>query len=161
MLLQYFSIKLNAGDGMIITKKKNEELPEVYVQVTYPRETSETERLFSMLHSLDKQLLCMNEYREQRINAADILYIESVDKKTFVYLKECVVRTEGRIYQLKEQLAGAGFVQINKACLLNINQLTSIMPLHNSRLEALLNNGEKLLVSRKYLGEIKQALKED
>ncbi|MDE6406050.1 MAG: LytTR family transcriptional regulator DNA-binding domain-containing protein, partial [Lachnospiraceae bacterium] len=64
-----------------------------------------------------------------------------------------------RLYQLKERLQSAGFVQISKSCLLNINALESIRPLFNSRMEATLKNGEKVCVNRKYLQEVKKALR--
>ena len=145
---------------MRIRKKQDASLLEVEVIVRYPVEDQEVERLLSVLHSLDKQILCTGEYRGLLVNASDIYYIESVDKTTFVYLEKEVLRTEGRLYQLREKLESAGFVQISKSCLLNINVLESIRPLMNSRMEALLSNGEKMLVTRKYLGEIKSALQE-
>jgi len=143
---------------MRITKKKDINLPDIDVLVSYPSENSEVERLLTVLHSFDKQLLCNVGHREQMVNVSDIYYIESVDKKTFVYLENEVMKTESRLYQLRENLAASGFVQISKSCLLNLNVLESIQPLLNSRMEALLTNGEKLLVTRKYLGEIKSAL---
>ena len=54
-----------------------------------------------------------------------------------------------------------GFVQISKSCLLNINVMKNIRPLLNSRMEATLNNGEKVYVSRKYLDEVKKALRNE
>lgn len=145
---------------MRIKKKQDSSLHDVEVIVSYPVEDQEVERLLSVLHSLDKQILCIGECREQLINASDIYYIESVDKTTFAYLEKEVLRTVGRLYQLRGKLEGAGFVQISKSCLLNLNVLESIHPLMNSRMEALLSNGEKMLVTRKYLGEIKKALQE-
>lgn len=64
-----------------------------------------------------------------------------------------------RLYQLKEKLQSSGFVQISKSCLLNINALESIRPLFNSRMEATLKNGEKVCVNRKYLKDVKKALR--
>lgn len=54
----------------------------------------------------------------------------------------------------------AGFVQISKSCILNINVLDFVRPLLNSRMEATLKNGERLNVSRKYLVNIKSKLQE-
>ena len=39
---------------------------------------------------------------------------------------------------------------------MNTSHLTGIRQLKNSHLEAMLDNGEKLIVSRKYLRDIKQ-----
>lgn len=150
-----------AGDEMIIKTRQDRNLTEIEVLVSYGEENGEVKKLLSLIHSADKQINCSNGNRQQMVNASDIHYIESVDKKTFVYLEKDVLHTEGRIYQLKEELKEAGFVQISKSCLLNLNVLESIRPLMNSRMEALLINGERILVTRKFLGEIKQALRED
>jgi DNA-binding LytR/AlgR family response regulator len=87
-----------------------------------------------------------------------IYYIESVNKKTFVHDSGRVYQTKFRLYQLLEELADAGFVQISKYCILNVNVLDAITPLANSRMEATLIDGSWLLVTRKYLRFIKQAL---
>jgi DNA-binding LytR/AlgR family response regulator len=92
------------------------------------------------------------------VNILDIYYIESVDKKTFVYLENAVYRTDFRLYQLKSKLQTYGFVQISKSCILNINVLDSIRPLFNSRMEAALKNGEKVNINRNYLNGVKKAL---
>lgn len=42
---------------------------------------------------------------------------------------------------------------------MNVSHLTEIKQLKNSHLEATLDNGEKLIVSRKYLRDIKRRFK--
>lgn len=145
---------------MKIHKKKDESLEETHVLVSYPDENEEVRQLLSLLCSVDTQVHCKKETQEYTVNASDIFYIESVEKKTFVYLEKDVLRTDLRLYQLREMLLLAGFVQISKSCLLNIRVLENIQPLMNSRMEANLSNGEKVLVTRKYLVDIKRALRE-
>ena len=74
------------------------------------------------------QIKCTDDHAERMINILDIYYIESVDKKTFVYLENGVYRTDFRLYQLKNKLQTYGFVQISKSCILNINILDNIRP---------------------------------
>ena len=104
------------------------------------------------------QIPCENDGVEQMVSAAGIYYIESVDKRTFIYLKKAVYRTDYRLYQLMEDLRDYGFVQISKSCILNINVLDCIKPLLNSRMEATLKNGEKVYINRNYLRDVKRAL---
>ena len=104
------------------------------------------------------QIKCTDDHAERMINILDIYYIESVDKKTFVYLENGVYRTDFRLYQLKNKLQTYGFVQISKSCILNINILDNIRPLFNSRMEATLKNGEKVNINRSYLNGVKKAL---
>lgn len=67
-------------------------------------------------------------------------------------------QTEFRLHELEDMLLHAGFVRISKSCILNIQMLDTIKPLINSRLEATLQNGERVFVTRKYLHSIKEAL---
>jgi len=146
---------------MRIKKQRDAKLKEIEVLVRYAQENGELRQLLSIIQAVDTRIRCRDEYKERIVNAADVFYIESVDKKTFVYLKQEVLRADGRLYQLKEELSACGFVQISKSCLININVLESVRTLLNSRMEATLSNGERLFVTRKYLADIRQALQED
>ena len=115
-------------------------------------------RIMDFLQSFDMQIKCDSGNTERMINILDIFYIESVDKKTFIYLENAVYHTDFRLYQLKDKLQTYGFVQISKSCILNINELESIRPLFNSRMEATLKNGEKVNINRNYLNGVKKAL---
>lgn len=129
------------------------------ITIKYAQEDRRVTRILDFLQSLDMQIRCSIDNAEQMIDIADIYYIESVDKKTFIYLEKEVCQIDFRLYQLKEKLQSSGFVQISKSCLLNINALESIRPLFNSRMEATLKNGEKVCVNRKYLKDVKKALR--
>lgn len=52
----------------------------------------------------------------------------------------------------------AGFVRVSKSTILNIERLKGVKTLVNSRLEAILSNGESICVTRKYLKDIREAL---
>lgn len=143
---------------MILKIEKDLTCKDMEVLIRYAKMNKRTERLITLIKSVDTKIKCSRENSEYFINASDIFYIESVDKRTFVYLKKSVFGTDFRLYQLMDDLAYLGFVQISKSCILNINALESIKPLFNSRMEATLKNGERLYITRKYLNGIKQAL---
>lgn len=160
-MLQYWNFKiysLETGDMMILKTEQDLTCNDIEVLIRYAKMNGRVEKLITLMQSVDTQLKCNSENSERLINTSDIFYIESVDKKTFVYLEENVYRTDLRLYQLVEYLEHLGFVQISKSCILNINTLESIKSLTNSRMEATLKNGEKLHITRKYLKDIKQAL---
>lgn len=87
-----------------------------------------------------------------------MFYIESVDKKTFVYGETEVYQTRLRLAELEAMLSHAGFVRVSKSVILNIEKLRGVKNLANSRLEAFLSNNERICVSRKYLKEIRAVL---
>ena len=132
---------------------------EIEITIKYPQEDRQVNRIIDFLQSLDMQIRCDIDNTERMVNIVDIFYIESVEKKTFVYLESAVYHTDFRLYQLKDKLHEYGFVQISKSCILNINALESIKPLFNSRMEATLKNGEKVYINRKYLNDVKKALR--
>lgn len=134
---------------------------EIEVTIKYGKMDKSVQRIIALLKSVDIQIKCNNENEEILINASDIFYVESVDKKTFIYLKDKVYQTDLRLYQLIDKLSHLGFVQVSKSCIMNVNVLLSIKPLINSRMEATLKNGEKILINRNYLNEIKKILKGD
>ncbi len=146
---------------MKIKEEQNLSCNEIEVIIKYSQKDKQVHRIIDFLQSFDMQIKCTGDNAERMINILDIYYIESVDKKTFVYLENAVYRTDFRLYQLKSRLQTYGFVQISKSCILNINVLDSIRPLFNSRMEAALKNGEKVNINRSYLNDVKKALEGD
>lgn len=146
---------------MKIKTERDLSCEDIEITIKYSQKDKRLTRIIDYLQSYDSQIKCSVDDTEQMINISDVYYIESVDKKTFVYLEKEVYHIDLRLYQLKEKLQNFGFVRISKSCLLNINVMKNIRPLFNSRMEATLNNGEKVYVSRKYLDEVKKALRNE
>ena len=144
---------------MIVRSIYDSSVKEMEVTIRYAVKDADVTRIEAMLQGVRARLKCSIDGREKMVSITDIYYFESVDKMTFVYCESEVLKTEFRLYQIVEDFAHLGFVQISKSCVLNINMLDSITPLLNSRMEATLKNDERLLVSRKYLDNIKQALR--
>lgn len=145
---------------MIVKLEQDLSAKDIEVLIKYAKMNKDVERLVALLQAVDTRIKCRLEDSEKLVNASEVYYFESVDKRTFVYCERSVYRTELRLYQLIEDLGHLGFVQINKSCLLNINVLDEIKQLQNSRMEATLINGERLYITRRYLENIRQALQE-
>lgn len=145
---------------MLLKLEQDTAQKEIEVSLRFAEMNQEVRRLISLIQSADTQIRCTANGAEKLLNASDIYYIESVDKRTFLYCETKVYHTDLRLYQLLEMLSSLGFVQISKSCILNINVLDFVRPMLNSRMEATLKNGERLNVSRKYLVNIKKELQE-
>lgn len=138
---------------LILKENPNEELT---VTVEYPEQSSQVSRIIQKLKSEEKTLVVNENGRNYKVLIPDIFYIESVDKRTFIYTKDMVYRSEKRLYQLESELKDYDFVKVSRTCLVNLNELMRIKALANSRLEAELTNGEKVIVSRTYIPLIKR-----
>lgn len=147
------------GDGSVkITVHTDAEEKEINIHVTCPGMTPEIERILSMLHMLNKQLVGHKEGEMHLIEAADVLYIDTADKRTFLYTKNEIYETELKLYELEEQLKDADFFRANKSCIINFRHIASLKSELNRRLLVTMTNGEKLIVSRQYAEYVKEKL---
>ena len=128
--------------------------------IEYPILDAKTKKLIKKIESLDFMISGNSKGKVFQVHISDIYYVESVERKTFLYTKDEVYMTDKKLYELEEILREAGIIRISKSCLMNADMLYSIRQLMNSQLEATLLNGEKLIVARTYLKSIKNILKE-
>ena len=101
----------------------------------------------------------MADDRIYEVPVSDIFYIESVDNKGFIYTKDNVYETKQKLYELEELLKEKHFLRISKSMLLNLMKVSAIKPALNSRFTAQLQSGEQVVISRKYVPELRKALK--
>ena len=146
---------------MVLKLEQNTAQNDIEILITYPVKNKIVERVVSFIKSVDTQIECYSDDIVKLVNVSDIYYIESVDGKTIVFCEKGNYQTRKRLYQVYDELADNGFVQISKYCIMNINKLEEIKTLANSHLEAVLSNGKCLYVTRKYLANIKRHLQED
>lgn len=86
-----------------------------------------------------------------------IYYVESVDKKTFIYTKDECYETKKRLYELEEEL-NINFLRCSKAMIINIRKIRSVKADYNGRMNAQLLNGEMIVISRSYVKDLKRRL---
>ena len=86
-----------------------------------------------------------------------IYYIESVDKRTYVYTKGDCYESRDRLYELEEKL-GIYFVRISKAMIVNLRKIRNVSAEPGGRMTAVLLNDERVIISRSYVKELKRRL---
>lgn len=86
-----------------------------------------------------------------------IYYTESIDKRTYVYTKDECYETKYRLYEL-EEILNANFLRVSKALVVNIRKVRSVKSELNGRMIAELLNGEKIVISRSYVKDLKRKL---
>lgn len=123
--------------------------------------SDEVREIVAFVKSRQGQLTGTADDRMYEIAVSDIFYIESVDNKTFIYCKNREYETKQKLYELEEILREKHFLRVSKSVLLNLMKVSSIKPALNSRFTAVLPSGEQIVISRKYVPELKKALKGD
>lgn len=86
-----------------------------------------------------------------------IYYIESVDKRTWIYTRDGCFESRERLYELEEKL-GMYYVRVSKSMIINLRKIRHVSAQTGARMIAELLNGEKVVISRSYAGEIKRRL---
>jgi DNA-binding LytR/AlgR family response regulator len=94
-----------------------------------------------------------------KILIADILYVESVDDRTFIYLAEECYESRKRLYEFESVLPTRQFARISKTVIVNLMKISYIKPALNGRFLCRLKNGEQVIISRRYVPDIKEKLK--
>ena len=86
-----------------------------------------------------------------------IYYIESVDKRTYIYTKDNTLEVSYRLYELESELT-RNFFRAAKAMIINIRKIKSVKSEINGRMTAELLNGEQVIIARSYVKELKERL---
>ena len=120
--------------------------------------TSETERLERYIGRFDERLQATSEGNTYNVQIDEILYIESVDKKTFLYTTGHVLQTEKRLYELEELLDEKTFFRASKSVIVNLNKITKLKPEVTRNILATLTNGEVIVISRRNVKALKELI---
>lgn len=121
--------------------------------------SDEVSEIIAFVKSREGHLTGTADDRYYEIPVSDICYIESVDNKAYLYTKNKVYETKQRLYELEDILREKRFLRVSKSTLLNLMKVSSIKPALNSRFTAVLPSGEQVVITRKYVPELKKALK--
>lgn len=140
---------------MKITIQTSETVEETEIAITCHSITPEIEKMISTLKVLDKQLVATKGNETFFLSLSELIYMETVDKKTFVYTAKHVYETEMKLYELEEQF---GFFRAGKSCIINLKYVRSLKAEFDRRIRVTMDNGEQIMVSRQYAEELKQRL---
>jgi len=120
--------------------------------------SDELEKVIASLRALDFKLTGVSKGQTYILDAAQILYIDTVDKKTFLYTKSDVYETALRLYELEQQLSSSDFFRASKSSIINFSKIKSLKSDLDGRIIVVMENDEKLIVSRQYTAFIKNKL---
>jgi len=143
---------------MKIVIHENSSIDETEIIINCRKTDEQILRICAGLRMLDKKVTGLLNGQIFLLNAIDILYIETVDRKTFLYTAGQVYETPLKLYELEGRLAGEDFIRATKSCILNFGKIKSLRGDFGGRILCALENGETVTVSRQYAAIIKQKL---
>ena len=106
-----------------------------------------------------QQTVCgWREDEMHRLKLSEVFYFEVVDERTFVYTQSEVYEAKEKLYEFERLCAGSALFRCSKSMILNADRIDYVRPSLSGRFEAVLSNGEKVVVSRRYVAELKRML---
>ena len=140
------------------TRKIPENEPET-VEIRYHWITDEIQEIVSFVKSRQGQLSATRDGQRFEVPVMDLFYAESVDDRVFLYTASDSYEIRMKLYELEDLLKSKSFLRISKSMIVNLMKISSVRPALNGRFSAVLKNGEEIIISRKYVPELKRILK--
>ena len=128
------------------------------VIIRAPHLNNDIERIVAMMRMIDMQIAVRRDNETYLLETDKILYVEAVDRKTFVYTNADTYESELKLYELEQQLTERDFLRISKQSLVNLRKIKSLKTDVNRKIRITLQNGEQIVVSRMYSDELRRKL---
>ena len=138
--------------------KIHEGFPDIEIIINCPQITDKINKLTSVLRTYDKKFSGTKNGQTHLIDRQDILYFESVDKRCFIYTADDTYEISLKLYEIEEYTAEMEFFRSSKSQIINIVKIKSLCPDFDGRIEATMDNEEKLTISRQYSKLLKERL---
>ena len=106
------------------------------------------------------QRLCVWDDRRQTtlLSPGEVVYCETVDDRVFVYTGQSIYQTALSLGELESRYGPLGFFRAGKSAVVNLHRIRSLASWEAGRIQATLETGEKLMVSRRYAPLLRERL---
>ena len=132
-----------------------EDYEKIEILIKCPKIDDRVLRLIEQLKQNEIIITGRKDDRTYSLVAIDLYYIESVDNKLFLYEQKETFESDLKLYEFEQLVEGTSFIRISKNLIVNTTYIESVRALFNGRIEAILTNSEKVIVSRHYVKAFK------
>lgn len=134
---------------------------EVRVIVQGPEGSEELRRILTLLQSsADKLWALDDQHRTAAVPSEDIIWAETAEDKLFIYTAAAIYQADCGLGTLELRWGSCGLIRCGKSAVVNLNAVQSLRSLPGGRIEAVLQTGEKVIVSRRYAPALREKLQE-
>ncbi len=131
------------------------------ITIRYKEPNPTVERIIGILEGGNGKLWGRTDSGSVSIDLSDILYLESVDDKLFAYTTETVARIEGSLVSFMNEVKDENFFRCSKSMIINIGKVRALKSLSSNRIDATMDGGEHIMISRRYAVDFRKLLKGD
>ena len=120
---------------MKVRMYKNELLKEDSVDIHYKDMNTQIKEVLEICEKEFFKIEGTSKQEKYLIDINNIYYFDTVDKKSFAYLKNDVYQISYRLAEIEENLGEYGFVRISKSMIVNIYMINHMKAELNMRIE--------------------------
>jgi len=149
---------MKGGEVLKIDISIDKAVTDLTISITCKQLTPEIEKIIATLRMMNHQLTARKDNEVHMLDIAQVLYIESVDRKCFIYTDVEMYESDFRLYELEQQLEEYGFFRVSKSFLIHLQKIQSLKSDINRKIRITMSNGEQIMASRQYAEELKKRL---
>lgn len=143
---------------MLIKIEEDEELKDIEITIRCPHNNNKVKELLAHLEIINQKIIANKRGEMYILEARDILYIEIIDKHSYIYTVHGMYESMLKLYELEERLADVDFFRAGKSLVLNFQKIKILKPDLDGRILVTMQNGDKRMISRQYAISIKRRL---
>ncbi|MGN0424952.1 MAG: LytTR family DNA-binding domain-containing protein [Acetatifactor sp.] len=125
----------------------------------YRQMNSEVEEILAFMERHEKKLVGKIDGETIIFQPEEILYIEKVDEKTFAYTSEHVIQMDVSLSMAELILDDERFFRCSKSMIINVNRVERLKSLPSNRIDATMQGGEHIIISRTYASDFRKLLR--
>lgn len=129
------------------------------VIIRYREMNEQIEIIVGMVQGNGQKISAYEDGKVHLLLPENIFYLESVDGATYAYLKDKVCKVQMSLWELAICYENRGFFRCSKSMVLNIYKIRCLKSEPGNRIRATMENGEQVMISRKYAKELRRILK--
>lgn len=105
-----------------------------------------------------ERLLIKSAGRITFVTEDEIDWIEAAGNYMRIHAGKTVHLMRGTMSAMEDQLKSERFVRIHRSAIVNLDSIRELLPSHKGEFEVVLDNGERLMLSRKYRARLEERL---
>lgn len=135
------------------------DIEEAELILNYQSENEEVKAALLFMERCQRKLVGKSNGESLLISPEEILYVEKVDDKTFVYTESNELQVDMSLYSLELFLDSVNYFRCSKSMIINISKVERLKSLPSNRIDCTLQNGEHIIISRTYASDFRKLLK--
>ena len=130
------------------------------VIIKYRQMTEQIDHIVRYIEGKGEKLAGLKDGQEYMLCISDVIYLESVEGVTYLYTEQEVYKSNLTLAVAEAIYTEEGLFRYSKSMVINMYRIERLKSMAGNRIDVTMDNGEHVIVSRRYAKELRAILKE-